>query len=856
MKRFIGFIIILLVISLSILPIVKAEGGVVRYTVLVLDVSGTETFEEPPSWRNVLGSKYTSSSSYGAVKDAAERFIAGAENSRDKNYIAIVAYREDAILVSDFTDDLQLLAESLSTIEEKESDRSIASGLEKAYQLLTSIQDADAVKNLVLCTTGLTDDGEYQYDGLYNQNTVASSWQNMGTEVKLYAYANAAIEVAQKIKSIPVNLYVIGLFSPIEGKIPPMSGVWDVAKFLRMTAYDLASGEDMFYEVEDIDELNFVFGELEEVIVGEAKHKIYNRADHYIDETQSDEHGHFEWINWDSSIFEQPSTSIKEMDFSKNDSLGRNLALLAGSLSAEAYHPDLLVEELKKLGFSEDNIYLYSYPGHRLNRSDARRNGKKFANDGDLAFSIASQTMNISGQEADVLFITARGTMNWAEAINDGMTDASKKFFDYIAWDWVYEFEEHIMAGLEDYLSEKPHSSLGSRPMKVFVSGHSLGGAAANLVAARLNYQCAGREEKVFESLKIEDVFAFTFGAIDSIYDRGFNDQQGEFTLEASDLEKYNDRLKNIARLYNDKERKMPVRLGFENIINIYNVLDNYGPYGSGTAGFTASGNTMYSKFGYLFLFCNKMDKYVPAKSGLFGSGSMYNRHEISGYLQAVRYGFPRSFETIQLKRIMIHCPVDVKVYSGKQLLCCIEDQRITVSSETVTAVIDEDRKTLVVPSEMEFTIQLKATDEGYMDYIVQTVEEDIITVSYRNISLEKGQRMTSSIGENFNQLVPDLKVVDIEGKALSLLLPDVENKPGSVKAENRGSEAEKETSAASTQSQVATKGTEVANKSGADRNSPDASGNTKWFWGICLVLGIMVIVYVVIQNIASSKEK
>ena len=82
-----------------------------------------------------------------------------------------------------------------------------------------------------------------------------------------------------------------------------------------------------------------------------------------------------------------------------------------------------------------------------------------------------------------------------------------------------------------------------------------------------------------------------------------------------------------------------------------------------------------------------------------------------------------------------------------------------------------------------------------------------------------------------------------------------MENKPGSVKAENRGSEAEKETSAASTQSQVATKGTEVANKSGADRNSPDASGNTKWFWGICLVLGIMVIVYVVIQNIASSKE-
>ena len=45
MKRFIGFIIILLVISLSILPIVKAEGGVVRYTVLVLDVSRTETFE-------------------------------------------------------------------------------------------------------------------------------------------------------------------------------------------------------------------------------------------------------------------------------------------------------------------------------------------------------------------------------------------------------------------------------------------------------------------------------------------------------------------------------------------------------------------------------------------------------------------------------------------------------------------------------------------------------------------------------------------------------------------------------------------------------------------------------------------
>ena len=77
--------------------------GIPRYTVLVLDVSGPQVFEEPPNYLNLWGASYTSDSSIEVVKSAARQFLEDARRAVGENYIAIVAYAEEAWVLSPFT---------------------------------------------------------------------------------------------------------------------------------------------------------------------------------------------------------------------------------------------------------------------------------------------------------------------------------------------------------------------------------------------------------------------------------------------------------------------------------------------------------------------------------------------------------------------------------------------------------------------------------------------------------------------------------------------------------------------------------------------------------------------------------
>lgn len=46
----------------------------------------------------------------------------------------------------------------------------------------------------------MTNDGEYSYDGHYNEDTIGSEWRRSDTQVRLYAYSNAAYAMAETLK--------------------------------------------------------------------------------------------------------------------------------------------------------------------------------------------------------------------------------------------------------------------------------------------------------------------------------------------------------------------------------------------------------------------------------------------------------------------------------------------------------------------------------------------------------------------------------------------------------------------------------------------------------------------------------
>lgn len=249
------FLCLIMMISLMPAPKARAADDAVRYTVLVLDTSDVSVFLDAN--KNPL---YTADTAINYVKKAAKTFTKCIQEADGTNYVAVVSYRgESASVVCPFSQDIDQLNQSIDSLRSSEKIRSVGAGLESAYNLIQSV-DENSAKNVVLFTTGFTNGGGYSYDGLYDDNTVGSIWTRRDTEVRIYAYANRAIAVADQIKSI-ATLYSIGLFQVME-QMPEMGK--QLVEFLKLFAKDCASSPNEFYDVKDPEDLELVFGKVAE----------------------------------------------------------------------------------------------------------------------------------------------------------------------------------------------------------------------------------------------------------------------------------------------------------------------------------------------------------------------------------------------------------------------------------------------------------------------------------------------------------------------------------------------------------------------------------------------------------------
>lgn len=544
--------------------------------------------------------------------------------------------------------------------------------------------------------------------------------------------------------------------------------------------------------------------------------RIYTKAEAYRSSDPRDDKGgcmqlggNYEEFLWGNYLFETPSKQLSGQSLSDRKSPLYNLAMLCGALSLNAYVPDYLVQAYRDLGVEKSDIFLYSYPDSPYNRPNALRNGTKFADDGDLAFSIASMPVPINGVETDIVFITARGTssifQNPAEVIKDGTSLPDKDFHGYNAWDWIWEFKEDIFAGLEDYHVE--HPELGNRPVTFVVSGHSLGGAAANLVAAELNYCSLDPANWYSRNVETDDIYCFTFGSIDSVENLLANSLQS--LKKIKDIKDYQEFREKIYEQYTPKifqeigeliqksnplslldnnvspsiilneieseierkiksELKYPIENGFENIINIYNLLDTFGPITGGySLGFfkvNARGSSGYGKFGRIFSFEDNMKESFPE--------SDFPSHEIVGYIQAVKEGRP-SLDPDFAKRIIIACPVDVEILQGENTVCRIVSDQIVSIADNLAACVENDIKIILVPDGMDYQVKIIATDSGTMDYSVQDLSGDHDVSMFLNVPLTAGKTFYSEVGGKTETSEVRLLAVDSAGTPVSEIQPD-----------------------------------------------------------------------------------
>ena len=343
-----------------------------------------------------------------------------------------------------------------------------------------------------------------------------------------------------------------------------------------------------------------------------------------------------------------------------------------------------------------------------------------------FAFAVAHKEMRLNGEDAVVLFVIARGTANPYEAFSDAM-NIKDPFFNYTAYDYAYRFYLRINDGISEYIGKYP--DLLDKPLKVFVTGHSLGGAGANLVAANFTlYEWWGNY------LSNEDVFAYTYGAIDSI------------------------------------DVKTPVVDGYENIHNIYNFYDTFGP--NGWPIFTTSGNSGKGKFGHIdqFAHCYTTDSIVDAFSPA--------NHDIENYLSSIVQGEVRCQSPYS--QTAIHCPVDVEVLKNGEVVGRITDNQVNeellAANPDVALMVVEDSKHIAVFDNPEaYSLRITATDNGEMS--VSTVSfddsgESYGAAEYPNVEIETGQvfsmELPAADSAGSDPQTPELLVMDgdrISGK-------------------------------------------------------------------------------------------
>lgn len=198
--------------------------------------------------------------------------------------------------------------------------------------------------------------------------------------------------------------------------------------------------------------------------------------------------------------------------------------------------------------------------------------------------------MTVNGTNTTILVIAARGTINVREMIGDFAHGGEDDFHGMKVYHNVHDYEEKIWNGLDEYIAKYP-AIKSAKNLKILITGHSLGGAAANLVGAKFMYGIGDSEwwsDKVLQ----EDIYVYTYGAIKAL----------TTDVNVSD--------------------------GYENIHNIYNKYDSFGPYGN--LGYL-SVSSPNAKFGHTDLF-----SAIKKDEGIVTT----ENHNMPTYIDALKLGF------------------------------------------------------------------------------------------------------------------------------------------------------------------------------------------------------------------------
>ncbi len=349
------------------------------------------------------------------------------------------------------------------------------------------------------------------------------------------------------------------------------------------------------------------------------------------------------------------------------------------------------------------------------------------------------------GQKEHMIFVVIRGTSGLEDGLNDILT--AMGMGDWGAGD--------VYSKLSSCLAEwsNTYGEINSSNTKFFVTGHSLGGACANIVSARLS-----------ESYGTSNVFGYTF-ATPSPYT---HESKNSYT--------------NIHNFlcYNDN---VPLRLSLQ---------DPW--YGNGYYTWFYPEESSQIAANYTELTGKRwQDTY---KEHFF-----FRLHAPSAYMAFLMTNPDLNRNASNVSYIRAKCPVDIEVYnSGNELVGYIVNNEVVYNNYTsdVMLTVTDGAKCVYFLNDDTYTIKFSGTGDGTMLYTAASKDMNSNTIEeakvYSNVSIDNGKKLKSVVssynGTNTDVLVeiPDVEllVVDDGDNVVARVLSDSE---ASAAGKNNGTE-------------------------------------------------------------------
>ncbi len=417
-------------------------------------------------------------------------------------------------------------------------------------------------------------------------------------------------------------------------------------------------------------------------------------------------------VNWGWDLFNQSSLNGYNVDLAK-------VGLI---LSAAAENSQFVTEELmKKLG------YVFISSTNYRNRSAIFQPAATFG---------YKSTINSNGEIQHNFAIVVRGTTSFDDIITDIMS----------VFDTFHTAGITITAQFRNFLNfYNLDLSKIKNNSKFFITGHSLGGATANVIAHDLNNDITG--------YKKENIFAYTFASP---------------RTSRNPLALISDR--NIYNLINTQEAD-PVPLLPPIALNGFPTFR----YGRDVLFQTPTSSDEYrSAFKFLTDTEYNYDLTEPIKP-----------HFVQSYMAELINRKGSVIESLMGMLVKVACPVDIDIYdSNNQLIGSVKNNVIAdAKSDKIGFYVDNDVKYIYFADDDTYTLRMTGTDSGTMEYTSQAIDlggcEVTKEKSFKNVSLTKGKQMVSYINvENETDLGTDvskipLYVLDNDGNLDKEILPD-----------------------------------------------------------------------------------